>query len=664
MTGARSRPRPWSPGVGNIFLGDDGFGVETVRRLAGQPAAGPRRGRRHRGARRASGLPAARRVRHRSSWWTPPRAAGRPARSTSSSRAPSRTRRAGQAADRRAPDVPRHRAGAARHPDAPAPGARPPRRVLVVGCEPACLEEGIGLSARGRRRGPTRPSGSCSACSAICVSRNRSQQREEPRSCPKHLHRCRRRRHRGRLVAVTLLRHQALPADPRHVRTRRRDGGVATERRTRPSGGGVACRAVRRVSDCNGTARAAYRATARRKETDARDVHRAGGRGPGRGRGAGRGGRGRASVGPAAGRRTRRSGPRRPAPSASHWPATAPCWRARNSITESVPGRARCVPCAARVGGRDAAATCAARCAAARPSELLSGRELQIVSVRWDGRPGTPVREPLTRSAEAMCRVVDLQAGRTRQERRRARGPCARSWRPAGTAVVNLLSSPGSGKTALLERRVGARPAARRAGRRAHRRPGHRERRAAAGPFRRSGQAGAHRRPVPSGGGHARSAIWTAGCPRAPGCCSWRTSATWSARPPTTSGRRLRVVLASVTEGEDKPLKYPTAFGLAHLVVVTKTGHRGRRSEFDEEEFLANVQPGQPRRRGGAAPPPGAARGSAALLDRALAVRDGAAAHQPVMASQLTNGQGHHHHHGDDAVTPAAPNDGVRQGTS
>ena len=36
-------------------------------------------------------------------------------------------------------------------------------------------------------------------------------------------------------------------------------------------------------------------------------------------------------------------------------------------------------------------------------------------------------------------------------------------------------------------------------------------------------------------------------------------------------GEDLRVVLFSVTEGEDKPLKYPLAFNTAHVAVVTKS---------------------------------------------------------------------------------------------
>jgi hydrogenase nickel incorporation protein HypB len=35
-------------------------------------------------------------------------------------------------------------------------------------------------------------------------------------------------------------------------------------------------------------------------------------------------------------------------------------------------------------------------------------------------------------------------------------------------------------------------------------------------------------------------------------------------------GERLRLVLVSVTEGEDKPLKYPTIFNTADVAVVTK----------------------------------------------------------------------------------------------
>ena len=59
-----------------------------------------------------------------------------------------------------------------------------------------------------------------------------------------------------------------------------------------------------------------------------------------------------------------------------------------------------------------------------------------------------------------MCRVVDLQQAVLAKN-----DACAHELRAdlaaRGTAVVNLLSSPGSGKTALLERELAARPAAR-----------------------------------------------------------------------------------------------------------------------------------------------------------------------------------------------------------
>ena len=49
------------------------------------------------------------------------------------------------------------------------------------------------------------------------------------------------------------------------------------------------------------------------------------------------------------------------------------------------------------------------------------------------------------------------------------------------------------------------------------------------------------------------------------------------------------MALISVTEGEDKPLKYPSAFGLAQLVIVTKTDI-AEAVEFDEAAFLGNVR--------------------------------------------------------------------------
>jgi hydrogenase nickel incorporation protein HypB len=61
-------------------------------------------------------------------------------------------------------------------------------------------------------------------------------------------------------------------------------------------------------------------------------------------------------------------------------------------------------------------------------------------------------------------------------------------------------------------------------------------------------------------------------------------------------GENARVVLLSVTEGEDKPLKYPTIFHGADLAIVTKLD-LAETVEFDSEavrENLSAVRPGLP----------------------------------------------------------------------
>ena len=53
-------------------------------------------------------------------------------------------------------------------------------------------------------------------------------------------------------------------------------------------------------------------------------------------------------------------------------------------------------------------------------------------------------------------------------------------------------------------------------------------------------------------------------------------------------GEDLRVVLLSTTEGEDKPLKYPPMFHSAHVAIVTK-GDLAVAAGFDREVALANL---------------------------------------------------------------------------
>jgi hydrogenase nickel incorporation protein HypB len=61
-------------------------------------------------------------------------------------------------------------------------------------------------------------------------------------------------------------------------------------------------------------------------------------------------------------------------------------------------------------------------------------------------------------------------------------------------------------------------------------------------------------------------------------------------------GEDLRLVLFSVTEGEDKPLKYPTIFNTADMALITKVDLAGA-VEFDAaaaHQNLHSVRPGIP----------------------------------------------------------------------
>jgi hydrogenase nickel incorporation protein HypB len=58
-------------------------------------------------------------------------------------------------------------------------------------------------------------------------------------------------------------------------------------------------------------------------------------------------------------------------------------------------------------------------------------------------------------------------------------------------------------------------------------------------------------------------------------------------------GEDLRVVLLSVTEGEDKPLKYPTIFNSADVAIVTKSDLADA-VEFDWESTQRNIQAVRP----------------------------------------------------------------------
>jgi len=58
-------------------------------------------------------------------------------------------------------------------------------------------------------------------------------------------------------------------------------------------------------------------------------------------------------------------------------------------------------------------------------------------------------------------------------------------------------------------------------------------------------------------------------------------------------GENIRLVLMSVTEGEDKPLKYPTIFNSADVAVITKMD-LAKAVEFDLDAARANIQQVRP----------------------------------------------------------------------
>ncbi|MFF2744040.1 hydrogenase nickel incorporation protein HypB [Kitasatospora sp. NPDC058048] len=242
-----------------------------------------------------------------------------------------------------------------------------------------------------------------------------------------------------------------------------------------------------------------------------------------------------------------------------------------------------------------------------------------------------------------MCRTVDLRQAvlaRNDDSARRLR----EALEARGTVAVNLLSSPGSGKTALLEAELGL------ARRRRVEVAALTADLATENDARRLARSGAPVKQVLTDGLCHLEARMLAGhldgwLPAECRLLFVENVGNLVCPASYDLGETLRVVLASVTEGEDKPLKYPTAFGLANLVLVTKTDLAAA-AEFDEAAFLANVQRVNP----GVTVLNTSARtgeGVGALLDRALAVLEGAEPHWPVM-SAAPHDHGHAHDDADE----------------
>jgi len=187
-------------------------------------------------------------------------------------------------------------------------------------------------------------------------------------------------------------------------------------------------------------------------------------------------------------------------------------------------------------------------------------------------------------------RIVEVRQGVLKKNDLLAR-ELRRRFQSAGTYVVNLVSSPGAGKTAFLEETL----------RRLH--PHHRVAAlvgdlATDNDARRLGRSGARVHQITTGTVcHLDAEMIDTSL------AGWDLAAldflfvenVGNLVCPASYdlGEDLRVVLLSVTEGEDKPLKYPTIFNGADLALITKID-LAEAVGFDRAGALANLQAVRP----------------------------------------------------------------------
>lgn len=203
--------------------------------------------------------------------------------------------------------------------------------------------------------------------------------------------------------------------------------------------------------------------------------------------------------------------------------------------------------------------------------DVIGGKELEVAEVEFD----TP--DALAQLREGVLAKNDLLADGLR------------AWfRSAGVKVSNWVSSPGSGKTALLEAMLtlavadGLRPAALVGDC------------ATDNDARRLSRSGALvRQIITDGMCHLESDMVSAHLDQ------WQLDEldllvienVGNLVCPTgyDLGEDLRVALLSVTEGEDKPLKYPQSFQAADVVIITKIDI-AEAVEWDEAAAMAAVR--------------------------------------------------------------------------
>jgi hydrogenase nickel incorporation protein HypB len=184
-------------------------------------------------------------------------------------------------------------------------------------------------------------------------------------------------------------------------------------------------------------------------------------------------------------------------------------------------------------------------------------------------------------------RIVELRQGILKKNDELARG-LREQFKGAGVLVLNLVSSPGTGKTAFLERTLkellagGARAAA------------------LVGDLETDNDA----RRLASSGAPVRQ-INTHGICHLEAEMVARHLEGWNLAQldylfienvgnlvcPSSYdlGEKIRIALLSVTEGEDKPLKYPTLFNSADAAIITKID-LAEPCGFDRDAALKNIR--------------------------------------------------------------------------
>jgi hydrogenase nickel incorporation protein HypB len=186
-------------------------------------------------------------------------------------------------------------------------------------------------------------------------------------------------------------------------------------------------------------------------------------------------------------------------------------------------------------------------------------------------------------------RIVELRQGILKKNDELARGLRGR-FESAGVLVLNLVSSPGTGKTAFLERTLRE---LRERGSRVAALVGDLE---TDNDARRLANSGAPIRQINTHGiCHLEAEMVSKHLEGWPGVELDRLDYLFIENvgnlvcPSSYDlGERIRVALLSVTEGEDKPLKYPTLFNSADAAVITKMDI-AEAVGFDREAAVRNI---------------------------------------------------------------------------